>query len=383
MSEPLSTNEIEDVVSSVRRLVSPEARPRTLSRDLGMDRLILTPSLRIVAEQPASGPTVVKLETVARKPRVTARKSKPAKLPVPTEVMPSDMVSAAGADESAAFGPAAISLAEMALQAEDAEVIAVDDSAAALPKTRNTKAKPASLSADKMAAKVKSAEKPASAANANADAKALEKAVAPKVKSVAKPPKLAKPLAEKSAVEKAAPIKTVKAKSVTAKPAKSKIAGAKPDLSRKANIKPATDFAKPVVVAETMQVVPDAVAGTVADEPVLLAPVMVEPIVLPTEVEAALAPIPADLPVADPVSVVFPEGTAPVAEDSQQGETGALLTDGQGNPISILDEDELMQMLRRVIREELQGVLGEKITRNVRKLVRAEIARALTAQTLD
>ena len=50
MSEPLSTEDIEDVVSSVRRLVSPDARPRTVSRDLGMERLLLTPALRVVPE---------------------------------------------------------------------------------------------------------------------------------------------------------------------------------------------------------------------------------------------------------------------------------------------------------------------------------------------
>ena len=33
--------------------------------------------------------------------------------------------------------------------------------------------------------------------------------------------------------------------------------------------------------------------------------------------------------------------------------------------------------------EELQGALGERITRNVRKLVRREIQRALTAQDLE
>jgi hypothetical protein len=36
-----------------------------------------------------------------------------------------------------------------------------------------------------------------------------------------------------------------------------------------------------------------------------------------------------------------------------------------------------------MIREELQGALGERITRNVRKLVRAEINRALIARDLD
>jgi cell pole-organizing protein PopZ len=44
------------------------------------------------------------------------------------------------------------------------------------------------------------------------------------------------------------------------------------------------------------------------------------------------------------------------------------------------DEEVLRDLVRDLIREELQGQLGERITRNIRKLVRAEIARALAVQ---
>jgi hypothetical protein len=47
-----------------------------------------------------------------------------------------------------------------------------------------------------------------------------------------------------------------------------------------------------------------------------------------------------------------------------------------------LDEVLLRDLIRDVLREELQGELGERITRNVRKLVRAELARALTVRDL-
>lgn len=49
----------------------------------------------------------------------------------------------------------------------------------------------------------------------------------------------------------------------------------------------------------------------------------------------------------------------------------------------ILDEDALRDMVGDIVRLELQGALGERITRNVRKLVRREIHRALTTQELD
>ncbi|WP_375175314.1 hypothetical protein [Pseudooceanicola sp.] len=49
---------------------------------------------------------------------------------------------------------------------------------------------------------------------------------------------------------------------------------------------------------------------------------------------------------------------------------------------TILDEEMLRDLVAEIVRQELQGALGERITRNVRKLVRREIHRALTAQDL-
>ena len=50
---------------------------------------------------------------------------------------------------------------------------------------------------------------------------------------------------------------------------------------------------------------------------------------------------------------------------------------------AVLDEDALRDMVSEIVRQELQGPLGERITRNVRKLVRREIYRALAANELD
>ena len=49
----------------------------------------------------------------------------------------------------------------------------------------------------------------------------------------------------------------------------------------------------------------------------------------------------------------------------------------------LLDEDALREMISEIVQSELQGALGERITRNVRRLVRREIHRALTARDLD
>jgi cell pole-organizing protein PopZ len=43
----------------------------------------------------------------------------------------------------------------------------------------------------------------------------------------------------------------------------------------------------------------------------------------------------------------------------------------------------LRALVAEIIRAELQGALGERITRNVRKLVRREINRVLMSQDFD
>lgn len=49
----------------------------------------------------------------------------------------------------------------------------------------------------------------------------------------------------------------------------------------------------------------------------------------------------------------------------------------------VLDEETLRNMVADIVREELQGPLGERITRNVRKLVRREINRALAEHGIE
>ncbi|SHG95690.1 hypothetical protein [Marivita hallyeonensis] len=55
----------------------------------------------------------------------------------------------------------------------------------------------------------------------------------------------------------------------------------------------------------------------------------------------------------------------------------------QPAPTQIIDDTVLRQMVLDIVREELQGALGERITRNVRKLVRREIHRMLISQELE
>lgn len=326
MSEPLSSSDIEDVVSSVRRLVSPEARPRAVSRDLGLDRLILTPSFRITADQSGSGASVVKLETVAKKSRASMKRMK-------TRMIASVIVGDDGAEvlpplpNPQTTGDAdtgtMTSLDEAVLSAEDAVVIVADpvaDQAGSAPqKASNVKAK------------------------------------------------------RKAAGEKN--LTPVKAKTV--RTAKKAVAEPKATTTRKRR---SASSAAPKPVAEpSVAAIEAAVAGLAAMSQSTAPPEV--------EIETAIGAVPDQVPLAEDeaaaVVIAGQDDLAAAPEEHRAAGTGPALTDAEGNPISILDEEQLILLLRRVIREELQGSLGEKITRSVRKLVRAEINRALTADTLE
>jgi len=76
-----------------------------------------------------------------------------------------------------------------------------------------------------------------------------------------------------------------------------------------------------------------------------------------------------------------PEDAAPAAETETETEIGA--TPGAPSEDDLLDEAALRAIVADLVREELQGVLGERITRNVRRLVRQELQKALAVRDLD
>jgi hypothetical protein len=92
------------------------------------------------------------------------------------------------------------------------------------------------------------------------------------------------------------------------------------------------------------------------------------------EAQAAAVPLPADMIGTAEDDAAEAAALAALAAEEIAQEAGG---------ITELDEDMLREIVRDIIREELQGTLGEKITRNVRKLVRAEINRALITDDLD
>lgn len=323
MSEPLSKNDIEDVVSSVRRLVSPEARPRPLSRDLGLEKLLLTPALQVVSE-PAPAP---KAQAKARaKPETATSSRAKASTPKPDPIRANPAATAVEAEWEAPFwSEPETALAELALQAEEAVLVAIPDPDAA--------AAPAAVTRKPRARQPASAKKPAPAKPANS-----RSAPAHPVAKTAKP-QSAKPKPGKSAA-KPAPVAVKPAlELVRSEPEKPKVE----PLLLVASVAMDDLPSSPVEAATDLRPAPELVSQTAA-------------------------PVTAD---------------APLVEELLVNGLSQVLTDRDGNPVSLLDEDELILMVRRVIRQELQEVLGERITRNIRKLVRAEINRALTSQTLE
>jgi hypothetical protein len=65
---------------------------------------------------------------------------------------------------------------------------------------------------------------------------------------------------------------------------------------------------------------------------------------------------------------------------ARAGEVLSEGIEGSAGPINAapsLDEEALREMINAIVREELQGELGERISRNLRKLIRREISELL------
>lgn len=80
-----------------------------------------------------------------------------------------------------------------------------------------------------------------------------------------------------------------------------------------------------------------------------------------------------------------PEVASAEPDPDSAEDNGFLAEDdllGDDDP-AVLDEEALRDLVTEIVRQELQGSLGERITRNVRKLVRREIHRALATKELE
>ncbi len=75
--------------------------------------------------------------------------------------------------------------------------------------------------------------------------------------------------------------------------------------------------------------------------------------------------------------------TAPFPMDADPDPSVGSAAAGIFGDDTVIDEAALRDLVADIVRQELQGKLGERITRNVRKLVRREIYRVISSEGFD
>ncbi|NGM47140.1 hypothetical protein G5B31_16510 [Rhodobacter sp. SGA-6-6] len=282
MSEPLTSHEIEDVLSSIRRLVSEDLRPARAAMAAAPEakaeagKLLLTPALRVVSAEPeeAAAPAWPEPETAAL----------------------ADLADAPALEETA---PAAIA------PADDAYDEVYDDAGMA-----------------DAASGLTAGEGEVLWASAGEETEAVEPAAGPA------------PLHGHWTAQEV----------------------------------PGLDW----VQEETDWVEPEPVAFVAHPRK----PELTEEPLARAWADRAEAAVRAEL---DETPAARAETVVPPAAEPETAAEGPGLFDGETG----IDEEMLREIVRDIIREELAGTLGERITRNVRKLVRVEINRALTAREFE
>ena len=109
------------------------------------------------------------------------------------------------------------------------------------------------------------------------------------------------------------------------------------------------------------------------------------------EISGDLAADVSDIPALAQGTVEPDPAWADAAEASVIASLAADVMDDADNPDPasyanepmLFDEEVLRELVRDILREELAGRMGERITRNIRKLVRAEIARSFATQEFE
>jgi hypothetical protein len=87
--------------------------------------------------------------------------------------------------------------------------------------------------------------------------------------------------------------------------------------------------------------------------------------------------------VAQPPKAPEPVAETPAVRESAPVVASAPQASAPADEMPRIDEELLRDIIREVLREELRGPLGDRITGNLRKLVRREIFRALASGEFD
>ncbi|MDQ2067014.1 hypothetical protein Q9295_11555 [Xinfangfangia sp. CPCC 101601] len=374
MSEPLTSPEIEDVLSSIRRLVSEDLRPaRTAmaearAQDPAGDKLMLTPALRVV---PRADADVAEVTAVADDWQIEAAEA----ASVSQESLWEETAAAAYADE-------AIAPSVDEAEAEGSETSFGATATAEIYDDAGMEG-PSKLAAELLA---QNADILWAAPGAPVDADEAERVAGPELSSFWQEPAI---------------VAAVEAEEGALLPATLLSEGLALPMDM-----PEPVVAEAVPEAEAAWPEDSALASDVeieelhASEPLSFVAHprrgdrLHDPITEPLAQAWAEADLRADLDAgrlmaqtavdAGAEADITPEEAHNAVPDGvaaiNPAADGVELADDTGFSI---DEETLRQIVREIIREELSGTLGERITRNVRKLVRVEVNRALTARDLE
>jgi hypothetical protein len=353
MSEPMSAVEIEDVLSSIRRLVSEDLRPthRLVSAALeqGPSKLILTPALRIVSDgrgalpEPADGsdePHDLRLVLQNADPDEANETAETAEIfPVFGSVRQQDQLERQSRDLKAAGDG----------QLPDANFLAT-----AMSRINGL-----------------------ASANDNTDlvgqSDRIETALAAVGAAVG--PEEWEPDGGEPAPQARAWADAVWNSADAADDVVQPDQDATLDLTEAADLDPA-DAVEAEVEAEAGDVF-DAATSDMWSGDARAHDVQADTVVAPAASES-------DWDLSGQDTIVF-QDIAVLRNDSRDYDGALAPADGMDfdDTAGFLNEDVLREIVRDMIREEFQGNLGERITRNVRKLVRAEINRALLSRDFE
>lgn len=331
MSDPMTNVEIEDVLSSIRRLVSASSLPEketserpqglagTNEQEKAMDKLVLTQALRI---------------------------------PDPAEA---DLGSSLG------YGDDTLDTREALVDGLDEEIVQITD------------AKQATL---------QEVSQLTEQLTVLSDAAAKDAVVESLREALFKRPVPDQDAAELPASEEAAPAASARARTLEEKIAEleAMIGHNAADIEADQTVAPSSEAEAEFAAAWN---------SAPAEEPAPEAQSAPEMPAEPVEedvAEVAEAPVePAPKPALNAPHVLFehrkPVQTGERKEPPLKAEFPKLRS--VPAPEGAVDPDVLRRIVSDILHEELRGALGERITRNVRKMVRREIQRALMARELD
>lgn len=384
MSEPVTNAQIEDVLSSIRRLVSeenrPDSRPKQTGPGAGSDRLVLTPSLR-VADQPEE----------AEEPEAAQEPVADAAAGNPEGTGAVDTGEAAAAPEGAPWRMPDATLYHAAGYAEQP--------------SQDEDTAPEQGSADQ------AAQDPGQAGDGDGGG-SMNRAISAVLGSIHRDAEPAGDASDGPQDEAPAePETAVEQGQVSPEPAAGMTAA-----SRAESLSAKIEALEAAIGQTRDQWEPDGDVGddyagtsieTIAWEDRAETPPAPEMRAEDDAPAEAAPPASADSPATDDAEADIAEdfslvrepagrargrARARMAEMTAGSAAGAAFdaaedddeaTDLLASDETVLDEDTLREMVADIVRQELQGALGERITRNVRKLVRREIHRALSAQNLD